>query len=97
MPRGSLGEVSTLVLAQVAATSEIAEGLAKNPLAWGLVLVGAACAYLFKSLMAEQKAHLETVRASAVQQREILTQVVPLASRLTEAVDTLERVTERGA
>lgn len=91
-----MGLVKLLVLAQVA-TSEIAEGLTRNPLAWGLVLVGAACAYLFRALMAEQRAHLETVRAAAVQQREILTQVVPLASRLTEAVDTLERVTERGA
>lgn len=97
MPRGTVGGVSALVLAQAAVTSEIAEGLARNPLAWGLVLVGGACAYLFRALMSEQKAHLETVRSAAVQQREILTQVVPLASRLTEAVDTLERVTERGA
>lgn len=96
MPRGTVRRVKLLVLAQV--TSEVvAEGLARNPLAWGLALVGGACVYLFRALLAEQRAHLETVRAAAVQQREILTQVVPLASRLTEAVDTLERVTERGA
>lgn len=95
MPRGTVGSVKLLVLGQV--TSEIAEGLARNPLAWGLALVGAACVYLFRALVAEQRAHLETVRSNAAAQREILTQIVPLSSKLTEAVDTLERVTERGA
>lgn len=83
-----------LILGQLTA-GEVAEGLARNPLAWGLVLVGAAATYLFKALMAEQRAHLETVRTNAAAQREILTQVVPLSSKLTEAVEMLERVTER--
>lgn len=89
--------LATFLLAQISGTAEVAEGLARNPLAWGCALAGAAVAYLFKALLAEQRAHLETVRAGASQQREILQQIVPLASKLTEAVDTLERVTDREA
>lgn len=83
----------------------IAQGLASNPLAWGLALALAAIAYLFRELQGARVAHakeiadaqaklIETIRADAKEQREILGQIVPLAAKLTEGLEILERLTE---
>lgn len=83
--------------------SEIATGLASQPLAWCLALALGALVYLFKTLDSERKAHaselldsqtklIESIRADAKEQREILSQIVPLSTRLTEGLEILERV-----
>lgn len=83
-----------------------AEGLAKNPLAYIAAVLLLSLGYMFK-LYAEERtrsaaaletaraAHLETVKADAKDQREILSQIVPLASKLTDGLEILERVTDK--
>jgi hypothetical protein len=95
-----------MVLAQVVdPTAAVANGLTQSPLAWGLALALGAVAYLFRTLNEERRASaqaiadvqaklVETIRADAKEQREILSQVVPLATKLTEGLEILERVTE---
>lgn len=80
-----------LLLAQVD-PSAVANGLSKDPLAWGLALALVAIVFLYKQnadLRAEQ---LSQMRADAKEQREILQQVVPLAEKMIEVT---ERLTDR--
>lgn len=85
--------------------SIVANGLASNPLAWGLGLALAAIGALFKLLSDErhrsaeklealQKAHIETIKADAKEQRELLFQIIPLTSKLMQAIETVERITD---
>jgi hypothetical protein len=64
---------------------EIAGGLAANPLAWVATIAIAACAWLGKTLY-------NTLREDAKDHRETLMKVVPLAEKLTDSVEILERV-----
>lgn len=93
------------MLAQIDPTAA-AESLAHNPLAYVAALALLAVGFLFRLLNEERKAHalaletartahLETVKADAKEQREILSQIVPLASKLTEGLDILERITDK--
>lgn len=72
----------------------VANGLASNPLAWGLALTLGAVVYLFRELNSARQAHIETIKADAKEQREILTQIVPLSAKLTEGLEILERMTK---
>jgi hypothetical protein len=85
--------------AAVTATTDpaapIADGLIRNPLAYICALLIIACVFLFKQLSDSRKEHLETVKAGAKDQREILTQIVPLTTKLTEGLEILERVTDK--
>lgn len=83
----------------------VAKGLAENPLAWFLALSLLAVAYLFRLVSTEREAaakaladlqarYVDTIRADAKEQREILFQIVPLASKLTESLEILERLTD---
>lgn len=83
----------------------VADGLTKNPLAWGLVLALGAIGVLFKllsderqrsadKLEATRKEHIETIKADAKEQREILFQIIPLTAKLTQAIETVERITD---
>lgn len=74
--------------------STLASGLEKNPLAWGLALALLALGFLFKLLNDEKAAHLTTIKEAAKEQREILQQVVPLTTKLIEALEILERLTK---
>ena len=76
-----------------------------SALALGLALALAAIGYLFKSQNDERREHakaleaaqaklVETIRADAKEQREILSQIVPLSTKLTEGLEILERVTD---
>lgn len=82
-----------IVFAQVDPTV-VANGLEKNPLAWGLALTLIALGYLFKLLNDEKTAHLVTIKEASKEQREILQQVVPLTTKLIEALEILERLTK---
>lgn len=75
--------------------SEIASGLAANPLAWGVTLLSAALVYLWKQLREVQTAYLESVKTSANERREDLHTIIPLADKLADAVETLERLQGR--
>lgn len=77
----------------------IANGLASNPLAWMLALALLAIGYLFRLLMSMNSRLIEAHQTNAKDQREILSQIIPLVTQLTEAVEILERLTdtERGS
>lgn len=66
--------------------SDIANGLASNPLAWISAASLLACAWLGKTLYS-------TIREDAKDHRETLMKIVPLAEKLTDSVEILERVT----
>lgn len=66
--------------------TQIANGLASNPLAWIAAIALGACGWLAKTLF-------QTVREDAKEHRETLIKVVPLAEKLTDSVEILERVT----
>ena len=83
--------------------TELAQGLASNPLAWGLALALGAVGYLFKmlsedrktfaqALASQQAALVETLKEDAKEQREILSQIVPLASKIVDGIEALERI-----
>lgn len=83
-----------MILAQVD-PSTLADGLARNPLAWLAALLILAVGYLFVRLNQAQAAHMETIRQEAKEQREILREVVPLTVKLTESLEALERITDK--
>lgn len=83
----------------------MANGLAQDPLAWGLVLALGAVVYLYRQnealrakaiadMQAANDKLLVTVREDAASQRALLEQVIPLAMKLTEGIEALERVVE---
>jgi apolipoprotein N-acyltransferase len=83
-----------------------AEGLGANFLPWALVIVLFALAWVVKAyvdqgqkhaleLAAVQKEARETQRADAKETRELLMQIVPLSAKLTEGLESLERITDR--
>ncbi len=75
--------------------ASIAEGLVKNPLAWIAALLLCAVAYLFKELRAADKATLDRSIAAEAAHRATLEKVIPVADRLTQAVEILERLSNR--
>lgn len=83
----------------------IANGLASNPLAWGLAIALVVIAYLYRQISEERRQYgvdlaqaqaklIETLREDAKEQRAILSQIVPLSTRLTEAIEIIERLTD---
>lgn len=96
-----------MVLAQVD-PSTVAQGFAKDlntALAWGLALALFAVAFLVRQVLTDREKHAaeiaalnkaarDDLRADAREQREILQQIVPLAAKLVEGVETIERLTE---
>ena len=72
----------------------IAEGLAKNPLAWGLAIALAAVAFLFRELSRERDQRILTMREDAKEHRELLKSIVPLSEKLAEGIEILEDVTD---
>lgn len=73
----------------------IAEGLVKNPLAWISALLITVVAYLFKELRAADKATLVRADAADAAHRETLMKVLPIAEKLTSAVEIMERLAVR--
>lgn len=83
-----------------------AEGLGSNFLPWALVLTLVALAFVVRAYLAQNTAHAaeiaamqkearETQRADAKETRELLMQIVPLSAKLTEGLESLERITDR--
>lgn len=98
-----------MVLAQVDPTAAVAGGLAggnATALAWALAIAGGVIVYLYKQvsdlrsthaaeLAALQKETKEAQKSDAKEQRELLMQIVPLSAKLTEGLESLERITDR--
>ncbi len=95
-----------IVLAQVDPKAA-ADGLV-GPAALGWIIVGLVIALVavvraYVVLSRENKAELatrekearETAKADAKEQREMLMQIVPLSAKLTEGLESLERITDR--
>lgn len=82
-----------MVLAQID-PGVAADGLAKNPLAWGLVLAILAIGFLYRELSAARSQLIETIKSDAKEQQSLLAQIVPLSSKLTEGLESLERLTD---
>lgn len=72
----------------------IANGLASNPLAWMLALALVAIGYLFRLVIATNAKLIEAHQTNSKEQREILSQIIPLVTQLTEAIEILERLTD---
>lgn len=94
------------VLAQIDPKAA-ADGLV-GPAALGWIIVGLVIALLAvvrayvllgreskAEVTAMQKEARETQRADAKEQRELLMQIVPLSAKLTEGLESLERITDR--
>ena len=73
--------------------SEVATGLAQNPLAWFSTLLIAAVVYLWKQVRDGNDKHLATLQLEKTEQKELMMMVIPLAEKLGEAVESLERIT----
>lgn len=83
-----------LILAQID-PANLAEGLAKNPLAWLLVIALMTVGFLFRELRTEQAARIAAADAANKEIQEILREVIPLTTKLTNAVDLLDRVVDK--
>lgn len=73
--------------------AQIAAGLAANPSAWFLTLALAALVYMYRARGTDQKEFLETVMKQEAAHRETIMRIVPIAEKLTDSVEILERVT----
>ena len=83
------------ILAQVDPTTAMANGFATNPLAWGLAIALVAVGFLFRELRIEQQKRIEAEREGANRMIETLKEMIPLANKLTECVELLDRAVER--
>ena len=94
------------VQASVDPVSAAAGGLATNPLAYICAVLLAVVAFLYRQQVAREtaqaaalealrKQQIEDARSDQKEQRELLMQVVPLSSKLVEAVELLEKITDR--
>lgn len=92
-------------LAQIDPTP-IAEGLAKNPLAWISALGLLSSAWLLRTLLTEKekaalavdvanRAMVESMKEDQKEQKQIMGEIIPLASKLVDAIETVERVTDK--
>lgn len=75
--------------------NQIAEGLTSHPTEWFAALLLGAVIYLFKELRARDAQAIVTVIEQEKAHRETLARVVPLAEKLTEGVEILERVSNK--
>lgn len=72
----------------------LAEGLAKNPAAWLLASSLVALAYLYKDRAALQKEFIDTVMKQEAAHRETLIRIAPLAEKLSDSIEALERISD---
>lgn len=74
---------------------QIAAGLASSPLAWLSTLLLAAVVYLFREIRAADKEAMTRTIAQEAAHRATLEKVLPIAEKLTSAVEVLERISIR--
>jgi hypothetical protein len=72
----------------------LAEGLARDPKTWMLVLALFAVGYLYKERSASQKELLDSVMRQESAHRETLSKIIPMTEKLLSAIEALERITD---
>ena len=87
--------MSLVVLAQVGDAGVVAEGLAKNPLAWGCVILLLTCGWLARTLLASYEARLNDLQTYNDRTMSTLTSVITLGLKQTEATDVLDKALDR--
>lgn len=73
--------------------NDLANGLQHSPLAWILGLALIVIGYLYKGREDDQRKTLEMLMAKETAHRETLMQVLPIAEKLGDSVEALERIT----
>lgn len=74
---------------------DIAKGLSESPLAYVTAILLLVSAYLYKQARESERTLLETIKENSKEQREILSEVLPLSEKLSDAVEALERLSDR--
>lgn len=74
---------------------QLATGLATAPLAWGIVVLLAAVAFLGRALLASYEKRLDAMQAAHEQTIATLTSVVTLGLKQAEAMDVLDKAIDR--
>jgi hypothetical protein len=72
---------------------DIANGLVEHPTQWMLALTLIALAFLYKARSDDSKASLETILKLEGEHRETLVKIIPVAEKMTDSVEALERIT----
>ncbi len=73
--------------------NDLATGLQHSPLAWILAVALVTIAFLYKGREDDQRKMLELLMAKEAAHRETLMQVLPIAEKLGDSVEALERIT----
>jgi hypothetical protein len=71
--------------------SELALGLATNPLPWLLAAALTAIVFLFREVSAAKKELIDSVVKSEASHRETLMKVIPIAEKLADLTEILEK------
>lgn len=97
-----LAQAATLVplmpvlLAQVDAVKPLADGLGSpNFLGYALAIVLLVTGYLFRELRLEQEKRIAAEREANKEIQGILREVIPLTTKLTDAVELLDRAVDK--
>lgn len=69
--------------------SQVATGLAANPLAWFCALLIGTTAYLFKANQELTKSLIELINTKDKEHRDTLERIVPLAESLESIIESL--------
>ncbi len=72
---------------------QLAAGLATSPLSWILALSLVVIGYLYRARENAQKEFLDMVMKQEGSHRETLMKVLPIAEKLGDSVESLERIT----
>lgn len=75
--------------------NNLADGLAKNPLAWLLVVALFSLAYLFRELRAEQEKRIVSSDTANKELQGVLREIIPMSTKLTDAVGVLDRALDK--
>lgn len=73
--------------------AQLAKGLAENPTSWFLAIMTIVVGYLYRSRENSQKAFLDMVLSQEASHRDTLMKVLPIAEKLGDSVEALERIT----
>jgi hypothetical protein len=74
--------------------NDLANGLQHSPLAWILALCLVVIGYLYRGREQDQKDKLEKLMAKEAEHRATLEKVIPIAEKLGDSVEALQRITD---
>lgn len=73
--------------------NDLATGLQHSPLSWILAIAIITIGYLYKSREEDQRKTMELLMQKEAAHRDTLMQVLPIAEKLGDSVEALERIT----